>query len=81
VDFAIKDVIDVLDDIPVCTPDLLDLTKWIAEYYVCSWGEALKSALPAGVTVGWRPEIRDRGGRDCEDRKEGDGHRAAHTPG
>ncbi len=50
-DFAVKDVLDVLDDVPVCTEELLDLTKWIAEYYVCSWGEALKAALPAGLTV------------------------------
>jgi len=50
-DFEVKDVIDVLDDVPVCTNDLLTLTEWIADYYVCSWGEALKAALPAGVTV------------------------------
>lgn len=25
-------------------PDLLDLTRWIAEYYMCSWGEALGAA-------------------------------------
>ena len=50
-DFAVKDVLDVLDDVPACTEELLDLTRWIADYYVCSWGEALKAALPAGTTV------------------------------
>jgi Primosomal protein N'' (replication factor Y) - superfamily II helicase len=38
-DFQVKDVIDVLDDVPTCTEGLLRLTKWIADYYVCSWGE------------------------------------------
>ncbi len=50
-DFQVKPVHDVLDDVPVCTPGLLDLTKWIADYYVCGWGEALKAVLPAGTTV------------------------------
>jgi primosomal protein N' (replication factor Y) len=57
-DFAVKDVLDVLDDVPVCTGELLDLTKWIAEYYVCSWGEALKAALPAGLTVETKRVLR-----------------------
>jgi len=50
-DFEVKDVLDVLDDVPICSEDLLALTEWIADYYVCSWGEALKAALPAGTTV------------------------------
>ena len=57
-DFAVKDVIDVLDDVPVCTAELLDLTQWIADYYVCSWGEALKAALPAGTTVETQHTLR-----------------------
>ncbi|PSQ75000.1 MAG: primosomal protein N', partial [Bacteroidetes bacterium QH_9_64_21] len=50
-DFEVKAVLDVLDDVPVCTDELLGLTRWIADYYVCSWGEALKAVLPAGTTV------------------------------
>ena len=50
-DFEVKAVLDVLDDVPVCTEELLDLTKWIADYYVCGWGAALKAVLPAGTTV------------------------------
>ena len=50
-DFEVKEVLDLLDDVPVCTPELLDLTEWIADYYVCGWGEALKATLPAGTTV------------------------------
>ena len=57
-DFAVKDVLDVLDDVPVCTAELLDLTRWIADYYVCSWGEALKAALPAGTTVETERRLR-----------------------
>jgi primosomal protein N' (replication factor Y) len=31
------------------TPELLELTRWMATYYMCSWGEALRAALPPGT--------------------------------
>jgi len=57
-DFAVKDVLDVLDNVPTCTDDVLALTEWIADYYVCSWGEALKAALPAGISVETQRTLR-----------------------
>jgi len=39
----------LLDDEPVLDPDLLELTRWIASYYACSWGEALGAVLPASL--------------------------------
>ena len=30
-------------------PDMLALTRWIADYYACSWGQALDAVVPAGV--------------------------------
>jgi len=43
-----KEVIRILDEEPLVGPALLDLTRWIAEYYVAPWGEALRAALPLG---------------------------------
>ncbi|MEM8710768.1 MAG: primosomal protein N' [Planctomycetota bacterium] len=40
---------DVLDDEPVLDQHLLDLTRWIADYYACAWGEALSAVLPAAM--------------------------------
>jgi primosomal protein N' (replication factor Y) len=51
VDFTVKPLIDVLDDTPAFTHEMLRLTRWIADYYVCSWGEAAKAALPTGTNV------------------------------
>ncbi|MDX1419266.1 MAG: primosomal protein N' [Rubricoccaceae bacterium] len=48
---GLKAVADVLDDRPALPPDLLALTRWIADYYRCSWGEVLKAALPSGTAV------------------------------
>lgn len=47
----LRAVLDVLDDEAAATPDLLALTRWIADYYVCGWGEALRAALPSGLDV------------------------------
>ena len=45
----IKDIIDVTDDEPLITPEILKLTQWTADYYSSFWGEMLKASLPAGI--------------------------------
>jgi primosomal protein N' (replication factor Y) len=45
----IKDVLDALDDPPLIDAAMLELTRWLAGYYACSWGQALDAAVPAGV--------------------------------
>lgn len=45
-----RDVIEVLDERPAFSPTMLKLTRWMADYYLCSWGEALQAALPSGLT-------------------------------
>src|SRR5436190_1933056 len=55
----IKDVIEVMDDEPLITPEILKLTNWTADYYASFWGEMLKAALPAGINSGKvRPKRR-----------------------
>lgn len=46
----IKSVFEILDETPVLPESILKLTKWIAAYYLSSWGETLKAALPAGMS-------------------------------
>ena len=45
----IKDVVEVLDPVPLIDRKMLELTRWLADYYACSWGQALDAAVPAGV--------------------------------
>ena len=56
----LKPILDVLDEEPSLTPELLRLTRWIADYYVCSWGETIKAALPSGREEkdGRPPQVR-----------------------
>src|SRR4051794_23403633 len=44
----LKDVAEILDPVPLIDDRMLELTRWMAEYYVCSWGQALDTAVPAG---------------------------------
>ena len=45
----LKDVCEAIDVQPLVPPDLLTLTRWIADYYLCEWGEALAAAIPSGL--------------------------------
>ncbi len=46
---AVKTVLRVLDDEALLTPDLMRLTRWMADYYLCGWGQVLNAVVPAGV--------------------------------
>ena len=48
---GIKPLRDVPDVVPTFAPDLLQLTRWIAEYYAASWGEVLRAATPQGLSI------------------------------
>lgn len=47
----LKIVESILDDTPVFSDELLSLTRWVAEYYFCGWGEVLSCALPGGLGI------------------------------
>ena len=54
----IKNISNCLDETPTFSTELLALTKWMAEYYVCSWGIALFSAVPAAVRTRKEQKVR-----------------------
>jgi primosomal protein N' (replication factor Y) len=39
----------VVDEEALLTPDLMRLTRWMADYYLCGWGQVLNAVLPAGA--------------------------------
>ena len=45
----LKHVGRVLDETPLVSGKMLRLTEWIAERYLCGWGQVLHSVVPAGV--------------------------------
>ena len=46
----IKEAKEILDAVPLVTPELLQLTRWVADYYLAPWGEVIKAALPPGIS-------------------------------
>ena len=46
---TLKPINDILDRSPSIPPELLELTRWIADYYLAPWGDVLRAALPAGL--------------------------------
>ncbi|MCA9096719.1 MAG: primosomal protein N', partial [Planctomycetaceae bacterium] len=45
----LKPIIELLDREPLLDDHMLELTRWIADYYLCGWGQVLESVIPAGV--------------------------------
>ncbi len=45
----LKPLTEVVDRRSLLSPAMLRLTRWIAEYYLCPWGQVLETVLPAGV--------------------------------
>jgi len=48
----IKEISDAIDTAAVLDEQMLLLTKRLAEYYCCSWGEAIEAALPDDLRKG-----------------------------
>ena len=46
---TVKAILQVLDDEALLTANLLQLTRWMADYYLCGWGQVLNVVVPAGV--------------------------------
>jgi primosomal protein N' (replication factor Y) (superfamily II helicase) len=47
----IKSILDVIDDTPMISADLLHLAEWIANYYICPLGEVLRAMIPGGTQI------------------------------
>ncbi len=44
-----KNIIAPFDLTPLLSADLMELTRWMADYYLCGWGEAIAAAIPTGL--------------------------------
>ncbi len=64
---ATKSIEHLLDDTPAFSEEMLKFTRWMADYYLCGWGDVLKSALPAGISLDERRFWVLSGNRDARD--------------
>ena len=54
----IRDIIDLADSDPPLPERVMELCRWIAEYYCCSLGETLAAAHPAGMLAESKKAVR-----------------------
>jgi primosomal protein N' (replication factor Y) len=54
----LKEILAVLDQDVLLDDHLLRLTRWMADYYLCGWGQVLNAVIPAGARN--RAGTRDR---------------------
>jgi len=67
---TLKSLAAIVDRQVLLSPRMLDLTRWIADRYLCPWGQVLDAVVPAGVReqsgtrettlLSVSPEILDR---------------------
>lgn len=48
-DIKLRDILCVLDNTPIVTTAQIQLWQWISDYYMCTLGEVLSAAIPAGI--------------------------------
>ena len=47
----LKFIESLVEEKPLFTEEILNLTKWTSEYYFCAWGEVLNAAIPGGISL------------------------------
>lgn len=50
-DHELKSLVGILDEKPIINQKQKELWEWMADYYLCSLGEVMKAALPAGLKL------------------------------
>lgn len=51
VESEIKDIDKVLDREPAMTKEVVEVARWVADYYAAPLGEVMRAALPAGINT------------------------------
>ncbi len=46
---GLKPIDTILDAEPLLGAHMLELTRWAADYYMCSWGLVIRASLPPGI--------------------------------
>lgn len=49
--FEVKEIASVPDSHPIVRHPQMKLWEWIADYYLCSEGDVMKAAIPAGLKI------------------------------
>ena len=48
---SLKEILKIIDKKPVLTPSLIELAVWMKKRYFCTYSQAIKCMLPAGIGI------------------------------
>jgi primosomal protein N' (replication factor Y) len=65
-EYEAKYILDLLDEREVIYPPQFSLYQWMADYYLCTFGEVLQAALPSGLKLSSESIIQRHPGFDPE---------------
>ncbi|HXT63200.1 MAG TPA: primosomal protein N' [Pyrinomonadaceae bacterium] len=51
IESELKEIEELLDVEAALTPEVVELTRWVADYYAAPLGEVMRAALPAGINT------------------------------
>lgn len=63
-EYETKEVSEVLDTHPILLKHQFAFWKWMADYYLCTWGDVYNAAVPSGMKI--ESETRVEGNPDFE---------------
>lgn len=64
--YRIKEIKDIIDDVPVLSEEMSGFARWISDYYFCSHGEALGLFFPSGSCKSGKRPLRRIEGKNSE---------------
>jgi primosomal protein N' (replication factor Y) len=74
---TIKDIVEALDPIPALAPKLIELGRWVSNYYVAPPGEVFRAMLPPQVDLRHERElVLNDAGRARRDELDAAGNRS-----
>ena len=56
--YVAKPILELLDTEPIVTPQQVSAIKWMANYYMCTYGEVVNAALPSGLKLSSESRIQ-----------------------
>ena len=56
--YLVKEILSVLDEYPIVNQLQMRLWKWLADYYLCTYGEVMSVALPSAFKLASETKIR-----------------------
>ncbi len=68
--YQAKYILELMDEAPVVSEKQLALWQWTAEYYVCTTGEVMNVALPAGLKLSSQSRVQLHPDYEFSDRKD-----------